>query len=44
MYIKSASGNYHGDIYESMLDFAKGSKLNKKELPPYYEKYIKPLI
>lgn len=42
--IKSASGNYHGDIFESMLDFAKGSELNKDPIPPYYNKYMKPLI
>ena len=24
-YLKSATGNSHGDIYESLLDFAKSS-------------------
>ena len=43
-YLKSASGNSHGDIYECMLDYAKSSQLNKKDLPDYYEKYMKPLI
>jgi hypothetical protein len=27
-----------------MYDFAVNSKLNKSEVPPYYEKYMKPLI
>lgn len=34
--VMSVSGNHHGDIYESMLDFAKGSELNKDPIPPYY--------
>lgn len=42
--LKSASGNFHGDIYEHMLDFAKGSELNSQPVPTYYEKYMKPLI
>ena len=40
----TAIGNPHGDIYEQMYDFAVNSKLNKSEVPPYYEKYMKPLI
>lgn len=43
-FVGSAVGNYHGDIYESLLDFSKTSKLNKPELPGYYEQYMKPLI
>lgn len=43
-YTKSVSGNKHGDIYEAMFDYAKGSELNANPVPPYYEKYMKPLI
>lgn len=40
----SGIGNKHGDIYESILDFAKNSKLNKGVPPPYYEETLRPLI
>lgn len=40
----SAIGNAHGDIYEALFDYAKDSELNNGNLPPYYEKYMKPLI
>lgn len=36
-FFKSASGNYHGDIFETMLDYAKGSELNANPVPTYYE-------
>ena len=42
--LHSAIGNYHGDIYEQLLDFAKTSRLNKTSIPPYYEEFMKPLI
>jgi hypothetical protein len=40
----TAIGNYHGDIYEQLFDFAKNSQLNKLSSPPGYEKYIRPII
>jgi len=40
---QSTIGNEYGDIYENMLETAKATKLNKHVVPPYYEKYIKPL-
>ena len=43
-FLRSAIGNYHGDIYESLHDFAVESQLNKEPIPSYYEKYMKPLI
>ena len=43
-YLKSATGNPHGEIFETLLDFAKSSELNNKQLPDYYEQYMKPLI
>ena len=43
-FLRSAIGNYHGDIYESLHDFAVESQLNKEPIPSYYEKYMKPII
>ena len=42
--IVSTIGNSHGDIYETQLQVAKNSRLNKTEVPPYYEKYMKPTM
>lgn len=42
--LKSTIGNDHGDIYEKQLEVAKNSRLNKDEVPPYYEKYMKPTM
>lgn len=35
-YQHSVAGNKHGDIFEAMLDFAKGSELNANPIPSYY--------
>jgi len=40
----SSIGNSFGDIYELQLDLAKNSKLNKNEVPPYFEELIKPIL
>ena len=42
--MKSTIGNDHGDIYETQLEVAKNSRLNKTKVPPYYEKYMKPTM
>jgi len=42
--LRSTIGNEYGDIYETQLRVAKNSKLNKNEVPPYYEKYMKPTM
>jgi len=42
--VLSAIGNDHGDIYETLHDFAVNSKLNRTPTPSYYEKYMKPVI
>lgn len=42
--MKSTIGNDHGDIYETQLDVAKNSRLNKTEVPPYYVKYMNPTM
>ena len=41
--LKSTIGNSHGDIYETQLEVAQNSRLNKTQVPPYFEKYIKPV-
>ena len=40
----SAIGNKYGDIYELQLELAKRSKLNKQQVPSFYEKYMKPTM
>lgn len=40
----STIGNEYGDIYEQQLEVAKGSRLNKTEVPSYYETLIKPTM
>jgi hypothetical protein len=40
----SAIGNSYGDIYETQLRWAKESKYNKDEVPPMFEKLIKPFM
>ena len=37
-------GNKYGDIYELQLELAKRSKLNKHQVPSFYEKYMKPTM
>jgi len=40
----SAIGNTYGDIYEQQLELAMNSRLNKEQVPPYFEKYQKPIM
>jgi hypothetical protein len=40
----SSIGNSYGDIYELQLELAQNSKLNKHEVPPYFEELIKPIL
>ena len=42
--IYSSIGNMWGDINEAQLDFAKNSRLNKNQVPPYYETLMKPVM
>jgi len=37
-------GNKYGDIYELQLDMAKKAKINSKQVPAFYEKYMKPTM
>ena len=41
---KSTIGNAYGDIYEQQLEVAKASRLNKTEVPRYYETVLKPTM
>jgi hypothetical protein len=40
----SAIGNKYGDIYESQLNWAIGSRLNKQKKPHYFEELAMPMI
>ena len=42
--MQTTIGNYYGDIYEKQLEVAKASRLNKNEVPPYYETLMKPTM
>ncbi len=44
--IVSAIGNSYGDIYETHLEWAKNSKLNKTKgnIPEGFETYIMPIL
>jgi hypothetical protein len=41
---RSSIGNSYGDIYETQLELAQKSRLNKHEVPPYFEELIKPIL
>ena len=36
----SSIGNSYGDIYHTQMKLAKNSRLNKKSVPDYFEKYM----
>ena len=38
--LMSSIGNSYGDIYHTQMKLAKNSRLNKKSVPDYYEKYM----
>ena len=42
MFIGSSLGAYDGQAYERLLDFAKKSKFNDKDVHDVYHKYLKP--
>jgi Acyl-CoA oxidase len=39
----SAIGNEYGDIYETQLEWAMKSRLNKDPIPDYFHTIIKPM-
>ena len=42
--LKSTLGSYDGNVYERMLDQAKKGSLNKEDVQPAFEKYLKPMM
>lgn len=40
----SAIGNSYGDIYETQLEWAKASKLNKTQVLPGLKEHILPIL
>lgn len=40
----SAIGNYDGNVYERMLEWAKSSRLNQKDKLDGFEEFIKPML
>ena len=40
----SAIGNYDGNVYERLLEWAKSSKLNQKDKIDGFDEYIKPFL
>lgn len=46
MFLQSAIGNSYGDIYETHLEWAKDSNLNKSKdaIPEGYLEYIMPML
>ena len=41
--LNSAIGNSYGDIYETQLDWARNSRLNKNPVPKGFE-YFRPIL
>lgn len=42
--VMSAIGNYDGNAYERMLDWARSSKLNSKDKIDGFDEFIKPML
>jgi len=42
--LNSILGRFDGNVYENMLKWAQSSPLNKTDVHPSYEKYLKPLF
>ena len=42
--LQSTLGAFDGNVYERMLDQAKKTELNKNDVQPSFEKYLKPLM
>ena len=42
--LKSTLGSFDGNVYERMLEEAKKGALNKEDVQPAFEKYLKPMM
>jgi len=40
----SSIGNYDGNVYERLLEWAKSSRLNQKETVDGFDEYIRPFL
>ena len=40
----SAIGNSYGDIYETQLEWARNSRLNKTPVPRGFDQYFRPIL
>ena len=40
----STIGNSYGDIFEWTMEAAKNSRLNKNEVPPYFNELMRPIL
>jgi hypothetical protein len=40
----SSIGNQYGDIYETQLNYAVNSRLNKTHSPDYFESLVMPMV
>ncbi|XP_067949519.1 peroxisomal acyl-coenzyme A oxidase 1-like isoform X2 [Watersipora subatra] len=41
--LNSCLGRYDGNVYEALYEYAKSSSLNKQQVHPSFQKYIKPM-
>lgn len=42
--VTSSIGNHYGDIYETTMDQAMNSELNKTPRPYFYKEFMQPII
>lgn len=40
----SAIGNYDGNVYERLMDWARSSRLNDKDVLPGFNEHIRPFL
>jgi len=43
-FLASSIGNSYGDIYETFLEWARASKLNKNQVLPSFKEYMLPIL
>lgn len=43
-YLMSAIGNSYGDIYETQLQWARESRMNRNKVTPLFDKYLKEML